>query len=414
MKVLLIGSGGREHAIAWKLSQSNKVEKIFCAPGNGGTAREEKCENVDITNIEGLLKFALENSIDITVVGPEAPLCEGVVDLFLENNQKIFGPSLAGANLEGSKIFAKEFMKKYNINTAEYSTFINPYDAMKYIEKCKFPVVIKADGLAAGKGVIIASNYDEAKDAIEEFMVSDTLKGAGKSIVIEEFLQGIEASILAITDGNTIIPFVSSKDHKAIYDGNLGPNTGGMGTIAPNPYCTEKVLEIFKNKIMQPTIQGLKEEKLYYKGIIFFGIMITKEDVYLIEYNVRMGDPETQVVLPLMENDFMELIIAALEDNLHSVEVKFKNQYACCIIASSKGYPNKYDTGKDIIISNHGSEKVFIAGGKEANNKLVTSGGRVLGVTALGVSLEEARINAYKGIKNVDFEGIYYRQDIGL
>lgn len=414
MRVLLIGSGGREHAIAWKLSQSNKVEKIFCAPGNGGTAREEKCENVDITNNEELLKFALENSIDITVVGPEAPLCEGVVDLFIENNQKIFGPSLAGANLEGSKIFAKEFMKKYNINTAEYSTFINTYDAMKYIEKCKFPLVLKADGLAAGKGVIIANNYEEARTAIEEFMVSDTLKGAGKSIVIEEFLQGVEASILAITDGNTIIPFVSSKDHKAIFDGNLGPNTGGMGTIAPNPYCTEKVLEDFKNKIMLPTLRGLKEEKLYYKGIIFFGLMITEKDVYLLEYNVRMGDPETQVVLPLMENDFMELIIAALEDNLHNEEVRFKNQYACCIIAASKGYPNKYDTGKCIKISNQGPEKVFIAGGKESNNKLVTSGGRVLGVTALGVSLEEARVNAYNGIKNVDFEGIYYRQDIGV
>lgn len=414
MKVLLIGSGGREHAIAWKLSQSILVNKIFCAPGNGGTATEEKCENVNITNNEELLKFAIDNSIDVTVVGPEAPLCEGIVDSFSEKGLKIFGPCAAGAQLEGSKIFSKNFMKKYNINTAAYDTFTHADEAIQYLETCKFPVVLKADGLAAGKGVIIAQDYNEAKIAIEELMISDILRGAGKSVVIEEFLQGVEASILAITDGETIIPFVSSKDHKAIYDGNLGPNTGGMGTLAPNPYCTEKVLQDFKDKIMYPTLQGLQKENIQYKGIIFFGLMITKDNVYLLEYNVRMGDPETQVVLPLMESDFMELIMSTIDGNLSSKTVSFKDEFACCVIAASKGYPGTYEVGKEINIANNSSEKVFIAGGKISNSKLLSSGGRVLGVTALGKSIEEARKNAYVGINNIDFEGIYFRGDIGV
>lgn len=414
MKVLLIGSGGREHAIAWKLSQSILVNKIFCAPGNGGTATEEKCENVNITNNEELLKFAIDNSIDVTVVGPEAPLCEGIVDSFSEKGLKIFGPCAAGAQLEGSKIFSKNFMKKYNINTAAYDTFTHADEAIKYLEVCKFPVVLKADGLAAGKGVIIAQDYNEAKMAIEELMISDILRGAGKSVVIEEFLQGVEASILAITDGKTIIPFVSSKDHKTIYDGNLGPNTGGMGTLAPNPYCTEKVLQDFKDKIMYPTLQGLQKENIQYKGIIFFGLMITKDNVYLLEYNVRMGDPETQVVLPLMESDFMELIMSTIDGNLSSKTVSFKDEFACCVIAASKGYPGTYEVGKEINIANNSSEKVFIAGGKISNSKLLSSGGRVLGVTALGKSIEEARKNAYVGINNIDFEGIYFRGDIGV
>ncbi len=414
MKVLLIGSGGREHAIAWKLSQSILVNKIFCAPGNGGTATEEKCENVNITNNEELLKFAIDNSIDVTVVGPEAPLCEGIVDSFSEKGLKIFGPCAAGAQLEGSKIFSKNFMKKYNINTATYDTFTQADEAIQYLETCKFPVVLKADGLAAGKGVIIAQDYNEAKIAIEELMISDILRGAGKSVVIEEFLQGVEASILAITDGETIIPFVSSKDHKAIYDGNLGPNTGGMGTLAPNPYCTEKVLQDFKDKIMYPTLQGLQKENIQYKGIIFFGLMITKDNVYLLEYNVRMGDPETQVVLPLMESDFMELIMSTIDGNLSSKTVSFKDEFACCVIAASKGYPGTYEVGKEINIANNSSEKVFIAGGKISNSKLLSSGGRVLGVTALGKSIEEARKNAYVGINNIDFEGIYFRGDIGV
>jgi phosphoribosylamine---glycine ligase len=413
MKVLIIGSGGREHAIAWKLSQSNHVIKIYCAPGNGGTEKEDKCENINITSNEDLLKFALDNYISITVVGSETPLCEGIVDLFKENGLKIFGPSKAGARLEGSKIFSKNFMKKYKINTAAYENFNEAKEALKYAEGCTFPIVIKADGLAGGKGVIIVNSYEEARIAIEDFMMVDTLKGSGKSIVIEEFLTGVEASILAITDGNTIIPFVSAKDHKAIYDGNQGPNTGGMGTVAPNPYCSEEVLEIFKEKIMLPTLKGLKEERIDYKGIIFFGLMITPQDVYLLEYNVRMGDPEAQVVLPLMETDFMELIMAAIHGTLGDIKVSFKKEVACCVIASSKGYPNNYDINKEITGIERIEEKVFIASSKIKKDKLYTSGGRVLGVTALGKTLDETREKAYAEMRKINYQGIYYRTDIG-
>jgi phosphoribosylamine--glycine ligase len=413
MKILLIGSGGREHAIAWKLAQSEKVTKIYCAPGNGGTAKENKCENVNISKNEEFLKFALENNIDITVVGPEVPLCEGIVDLFKEKSLKIFGPSKYGARLEGSKIYAKDFMKKYGVKTAKYDTFYSSDKALNHIASCEYPVVLKADGLAAGKGVIIAASYEEAKSAIVDFMVDDALKGSGKSIVIEEFLTGVEASILAITDGATIIPFVSSQDHKAIFDGNKGPNTGGMGTIAPNPYCTEEILEKFKEKIMYPTVKGLKEENIDYVGIIFFGIMITANDVYLIEYNVRMGDPETQVVLPLMESDFLELILSALDKTLDTKKVVFKDDFACCVIAASEGYPSKYDVDKEIKGVEHCEEKVFIAGGKLAEDRLLTSGGRVLGIVAQGKSLTEARDKAYTSMDKIYFEGIYYRKDIG-
>lgn len=413
MRILLIGSGGREHAIAWKLAQSQKVSKIYCAPGNGGTSMENKCENLNISKKEELLKFALENNIDLTVVGPEGPLCEGIVDLFKEKELKIFGPSKDGARLEGSKIFSKDFMRKYDVKTAKYETFYSSEDALEYISSCEYPVVLKADGLAAGKGVIIANSYDEARLAITDFMIEDTLKGSGKSIVIEEFLNGVEASILAITDGTTIIPFISSKDHKAIFNGNKGPNTGGMGTIAPNPYCTEEIIEKFKEKIMYPTVKGLKEENIDYVGIIFFGIMITASDVYLLEYNVRMGDPETQVVLPLMETDFMELIIATIEGNLSEVMVSFKKEYACCVVASSKGYPNSYETGKEISGIEECKEKVFVAGAQKINDKLFTSGGRVFGVTATARSLEEAAKKAYDGINMIDFQGMYFRGDIG-
>ncbi|MEG0774345.1 phosphoribosylamine--glycine ligase [Clostridium sp.] len=413
MKVLLIGSGGREHAIAWKLSQSNHVTKIYCAPGNGGTANEVKCENINISSNEELLKFALDKNIGITVVGPETPLCEGIVDLFYEKGLKIFGPSKDGARLEGSKIFSKDFMKRYKINTAAYESFNEAEEALEYAEGCNFPIVIKADGLAGGKGVIIVNSYEEAAMSIKDFMTEDALNGSGKSIVIEEFLSGVEASILAITDGNTIIPFISAKDHKAIYDGNHGPNTGGMGAIAPNPYCTEEVLEKFKKNIMEPTLQGLKEEKIDFKGIIFFGLMITPHDVYLLEYNVRMGDPETQVVLPLMENDFMELIMLAIQGNLSNTKVSFKNEVACCVIASSDGYPSSYNINKKITGIENSPEKIFIAGGKIKEGNIFTSGGRVLGVTASGKTIEEASEKAYRAISNIDFQGIYYRSDIG-
>lgn len=413
MKILLVGSGGREHAIAWKLSQNSKVEKIYCAPGNGGTALEDKCENVKVSGNENLLQFAKENNIDLTVVGPENPLCEGIVDLFKESNLKIFGPDKKAAMLEGSKSFSKDFMKKYGVKTAEYGVFSNKEEAIKYVENCEIPVVIKADGLAAGKGVVICESKEEAISTLEDFMSKDIFKGAGQRVVIEEFLDGVEASILSITDGKVVLPFVSSKDHKQIFDENKGANTGGMGTIAPNPYCTEEVLKAFESDIMKPTLKGIQEEDMDFKGIIFFGLMICKKGVYLLEYNVRMGDPETEVVLPLMESDFLELIEAAIEETLSSKEVKFKNASACCIIAASKGYPGSYEVGFEIRGTETATGKVFSAGTELKEGKLLTKGGRVLGVTSIGESLEEARASAYKNIESIDFEGIYYRKDIG-
>ncbi|MEG2108958.1 MAG: phosphoribosylamine--glycine ligase, partial [Clostridium sp.] len=301
MRILLIGSGGREHAIAWKLSKSDKVSKIYVAPGNGGTAIEKNCENVNITDIEEILSFAKSRNVDLTIVGPEEPLIKGIVNRFKEEGLKIFGPDKAGAELEGSKSFSKDFMKKYGVATAEYEVFYEADKAKEYLNRCKYPIVIKADGLAAGKGVVICDNVKDALDNIDLFMVNDIFNGAGKKVVIEEFLEGVEASILSITDGHTIIPFISAKDHKQIFDDNKGPNTGGMGVVAPNPYVTDEVLKEFEDNIMKRTLDGIKEEGFDFKGIIFFGIMITDSGVKLLEYNVRMGDPETQSVLALME-----------------------------------------------------------------------------------------------------------------
>jgi phosphoribosylamine--glycine ligase len=413
MKVLIIGGGGREHAIAWKVAQNSKVEKIYCAPGNGGTAIEEKCENVAITKIEELITFVKENSIEITIVGPEAPLTEGVVDAFKEAGLKIFGPSRHGAKLEGSKIFSKDFMKKYGIKTAQYETFDHIDNAREYLKKCIYPTVIKADGLAAGKGVVICANEEEAVKTLEEFMIDDIFKGAGKNIVIEEFLEGVEASILSITDGKTIIPFLSAKDHKQIFDENKGPNTGGMGVIAPNPYCTEEVLELFNKDIVIPTLEGIKAEKMDFTGIIFFGVMINKNGAYLIEYNVRMGDPETEAVLLLMESDFLDLILAAVNGDLSSAEVKWSKGSACCVVAASGGYPGNFQKGYTISIDNNMDSKVFMAGAKAVDGKVVTDGGRVLCVTAVDETLEKAIKKAYEDIKNVSFEKMYYRKDIG-
>ncbi|MGL5353580.1 MAG: phosphoribosylamine--glycine ligase, partial [Clostridium sp.] len=323
MKLLLIGAGGREHSLAWKLAKSEKVEKIFVAPGNGGTAITDKCENVDITDINELLTFAKENSIDLTVVGPEDPLTKGIVDLFKENGLRIFGPDKAGAELEGSKSYSKDFMKKYGVKTAEYEVFYDADSALGYLENCAYPIVIKADGLAAGKGVAICETHEEASESIKLFMVDDIFKGAGSKVVIEEFLEGVEASILSITDGKTIVPFLSAKDHKQIFDGGKGPNTGGMGVLAPNPYVTDEVQKEFEENIMAKTLAGIQAEGYDFKGIIFFGLMITKKGTYLLEYNVRMGDPETQSVLYLMESDLLEVIEAAMDEKLADIEIKW-------------------------------------------------------------------------------------------
>lgn len=414
MNILLIGSGGREHALAWKLARSERVNKIYVAPGNGGTANLEKCNNIDITDIEELIKFSKENNIDLTVVGPEEPLIKGVVNRFKEEGLKIFGPAKDGAELEGSKSFSKDFMKKYGVKTAKYEVFYEEDKAKEYLKTCKYPIVIKADGLAAGKGVVICESLEEGLKTIDLFMVSDIFKGAGKKVVIEEFLKGVEASILAITDGHTIIPFLSAKDHKQIFDDNKGPNTGGMGVVCPNPHVTEEVLEDFRVNIMEKTLTGIREEGFDFKGIIFFGIMITEDDAKLLEYNVRMGDPETQSVLSLMETDLLELIEASIDERLNGMEVKWKDEVCLNVVMSSKGYPGVPETGYKISISDDVKEDVFIAGAKLKENNLITSGGRVLSVIGRGKTIEEARENVYKNIEKVNFEGAYYRKDIGI
>lgn len=412
MKILIIGSGGREHAIAWKIGKNPLVEKIFCAPGNGCTALENKCENIKISSNEELLEFALKNNVHLTIVGPEVPLMDGIVDLFKYKGLNIFGPDKKAALLEGSKAFAKDFMKKYNIKTAAYEVFEEEEKALEYLKNSEHPVVIKADGLAAGKGVVISNSFEESKNTLEEFMTKDKFNGAGKRVVIEEFLEGPEASILSITDGETIIPFISSKDHKQIYDGGLGSNTGGMGVISPNPYCTEEVLKDFDKNILKPTLKGLQEENLKFSGIIFFGIMITKKGPYLLEYNLRMGDPETEAVLPLMESDLLDLILISINKELKNANIKWEKAYSTCVIAASKGYPGNYKKGF-LINGIENLEGIFGAGVKLENNKLLTNGGRVLCTQALGETLEESIKKAYDKMKKIDFEGIYYRKDIG-
>lgn len=414
MKLLLIGSGGREHTLAWKLAKSEKVEKIFVAPGNGGTAIENKCENVNINDIDELVVFAKENNIDLTVVGPEDPLTKGITDKFKEAGLKIFGPDAKGAQLEGSKSFSKDFMKKYGVKTAEYATFTDVQEAKDYLGKCAYPIVIKADGLAAGKGVVISETKESALETVDSFMVSDIFKGAGKKVVIEEFLDGVEASILSITDGKTIIPFISAKDHKQIFDGGKGPNTGGMGVLAPNPFVTEEVLKDFEDNIAANTLLGIQKEGFDFKGIIFFGLMITKKGSYLLEYNVRMGDPETQSVLTLMESDLVELIEAAIDERLSEIEVKWNNSVCVNVVLASKGYPGEFTKGYEITIDPTVKESVFLAGAKLEDEVLKTNGGRVLSVVGVGPTVEEARQDAYKKIELVDFKDKYYRTDIGL
>ncbi|NFH88654.1 phosphoribosylamine--glycine ligase [Clostridium botulinum] len=414
MKLLLIGSGGREHALAWKLGKSEKVEKIFVAPGNGGTATHDKCENINITDINELIAFAKKEAIDITIVGPEDPLTEGIVDEFKKENLKIFGPAKDGAMLEGSKSFSKDFMKKYGVKTAEYATFTSAHKALEHLENCTYPTVVKADGLAAGKGVIICENKEEAIEAVNTCMVDDAFNGAGQKIVIEEFLEGVEASILSITDGKTIIPFLSAKDHKQIFDDGKGPNTGGMGVLAPNPYVTEEVLLDFKENIMNKTLVGIKEEGFDFNGIIFFGLMITKKGTYLLEYNVRMGDPETQSVLYLMESDLLEVIEAALNEELDKAKIKWNKGVCINVVLASNGYPNKFNKGYEINIDEKIKDKVFLAGAKYEDGILKTSGGRVLSVIGCGENVEEARKEAYSNINKVTFKGAYCRKDIGI
>lgn len=410
MKVLIIGSGGREHAIGWKIKKDNPDVKLFFAPGNGGTLDLGK--NEDLSSIEDIKNFAKGEHIDLTIVGPEAELVEGIVDLFKAENLKIFGPDKISAQLEGSKAFSKEFMIKHGVKTAESKTFKYYIDARKYIETLEdFPIVIKASGLAAGKGVVIAQDRYDAETALHQMMIEAEFGEAGKEVVVETFLKGFECSILSIYNGREITPFISAKDHKKIGEGETGLNTGGMGVIAPNPYFTESHMQDFIENILKPTERGLKEEDMNFAGVIFFGLMVTEKGVYLLEYNMRFGDPETEALLPLMKSNLLDVIKDSIEGK--EISVEWEDKHSCCVVMASGGYPRNYEKG--FVIK--GLEKVesplFMAGVKQINGKYLTDGGRVLNVVALGDTLEEARENAYKNIKYINFDFEYYRKDIG-
>lgn len=416
MKVLVVGGGGREHTIVWKLSQSPQVKEIYCAPGNPGI--EELAKNVEISSddIKNLVGFSREMSIDLTIVGPEIPLVKGIVDAFQKEGLKIIGPAKDAAQLEGSKAFSKDFMKKYGIPSAAYDEVHSYDEAIKTLAKYSFPVVIKADGLAAGKGVLICENQQEAEKALTDILINKVFGEAGSKIVIEEFLEGIETSVLCFVDGKTIVPMVSSQDHKRIYDGDQGPNTGGMGTYSPNYVYTEEIAKIVEKEILQPTLKGIQEEKMDFKGILFVGLMISKEGPKVLEYNVRFGDPETQVVLPRLETDIVEIFNAMLEQRLSEKDIQWNNKGVVCVVLASGGYPEAYEKGKIITGLENvvGNTIVFHAGTAMKDGKLVTNGGRVLGVTAWAEDIESARKQAYENVEKIDFEGKNYRKDIAV
>ncbi|TXI93949.1 MAG: phosphoribosylamine--glycine ligase [Neisseriales bacterium] len=415
-KILIIGKGGREHALAWKFASDDPSVEIFVAEGNAGCELIPNVSNIGLTEIEDLVGFAMQNRIDLTVVGSEELLVKGIVDKFEANNLKIFGPDKQAAMLEGSKAYAKDFMTKYGVKTAKYQNFTDYAEALNYLKQITFPVVIKASGLAAGKGVIIAKDNDEAETALADMLLGMVFGESGSEVVIEEFLEGVEASILSFTDSKVILPLISAKDHKKIGNGETGLNTGGMGVIAPNPYVTDEVYQAFIKDILEPTLNGIKMEKMDFAGVIFFGVMITKNGVYLLEYNMRMGDPETQAVLPLMKNKLFPAINSAIDRNLESVNLEWENGATCCVVIASGGYPEKHHNGYAIT----GLEKfdladsyLFAAGVGKKHNDFVTAGGRVLNVVAKGVSLDDARNKAYKAVNSVNFKDMYYRTDIG-
>lgn len=416
MKVLIIGSGGREHAIAYKLNLSDKVSQIYAIPGNPGIASFGINVSGSVEDIPFILNFAKENKIDLVVIGPEVPLCMGLADTLEENGFKVFGPRQKAAMLEGSKAFSKEFMIKHNIPTAKYVE-VNNYDqSIKALDNFSYPLVIKADGLAAGKGVVIVNDENEAKETLKAMLVDNYLSGAGKKVVIEEFLKGFECSLLCFTDGESIIPMVSAKDHKQIFDGNLGPNTGGMGTVSPNPFIIDEMDEILKNEILTPFLEGLKKENIDYRGVVFIGLMIENNKPKVLEFNVRFGDPETQSILLRLDTDLFEIMQACSERKLKNIEIKWKEEHAGCLVLASKGYPSSYPKGLEIknldMVDN--DIIIFHAGTAIKDNKLVTSGGRVLNICALGKDLNDVRKKIYKAANIIDFEGKQYRSDIGL
>lgn len=413
MKLLIVGSGGREHAIIKKIKENKKVTKIYALPGNGGIARDAVCVPVDAKDIEGIVSFAVQNSIDYAIVAPDDPLVLGCVDALEEKGIPCFGPNAAAAIIEGSKVFSKKLMKKYNIPTAEYEIFDNIDQALSYLETAPIPTVIKADGLALGKGVIIANTRDEAKQAVTEIMRDKKFGSSGDHIVIEEFLTGPEVSVLSFTDGKTVVPMISSMDHKRANDNDTGPNTGGMGTIAPNPCYTEAIARECMEKIFIPTIEAMKLENRTFKGCLYFGLMLTADGPKVIEYNCRFGDPETQVVLPLLESDLLTVMQAVTNGTLSEIPIEFSNKHACCVIMASKGYPHTYEKGFEITIPDSLLDNVYVAGAKLDNKKLLTSGGRVLGITAVENTLKDAIDKAYSMTSQIHFDNACYRRDIG-
>lgn len=413
MKILVIGSGGREHALVWKLAQGK--DEIYCAPGNGGITQLAQCQNVSSEDIPALLKLATKLNVDLVVVGPEAPLVLGIADEFRKHKIPIFAPSKEASRLEGEKVFAKTLMRKYDIPTAEFEIFNDEKKAKNYVKTKGSPIVVKASGLAAGKGAIVCHNQEEAFSAIERALVQKEFGKAGETIVIESFLIGEEASIIALTDGKTIKPLIPSQDHKPLLDGDKGPNTGGMGAYAPAPVVNEKLAEKIKQKIFLPLLMALQKEGIEYCGVIYAGIMITEEKPYVLEFNCRFGDPETQAILPLLKSSLTEIIFATINNQLENIEFEWREDYALCVIAASAGYPGKYEKGKEITgaLNNQDDIIIFHAGTKKKEGKLYTAGGRVLGVTGIGKTLIQAKTKAYQALNKIRFDGIYYRTDIG-
>ena len=413
MKLLVVGGGGREHAIIKKLKENPAVEEIFALPGNGGIADDAVCVDISAKDIAGIAKFAKENKIDYAVVAPDDPLVLGCVDKLEEQGIPCFGPRADAAIIEGSKVFSKNLMKKYNIPTAAYEVFRDMNAALAYIETAPVPTVIKADGLALGKGVIIAQTREEAKAAVLEIMQDKKFGASGDQIVVEEFLEGPEVSVLSFTDGKTMVPMISSMDHKRAGDNDTGLNTGGMGTVAPNPYYTEEIADVCMEKIFLPTINAMNAEGRTFKGCLYFGLMLTKDGPKVIEYNCRFGDPETQVVLPLLESDLLTIMKAVTDEKLAETEVRFSKNHACCVIMASKGYPQSYEKGFEVNIPAEISDRVYVAGAVRKDGKLLTNGGRVLGATAVEETLEKAIKSAYALVGRISFENAYFRRDIG-
>ncbi|MBI5327418.1 MAG: phosphoribosylamine--glycine ligase [Deltaproteobacteria bacterium] len=417
MNILVVGSGGREHAIVWKIAKSRKIKKIFCAPGNPGIAQLGECISIKSDDINALLEFAIKEKIDLTVVGPETPLTLGIVDSFEEKGLKIFGPSKNAAEIESSKAFAKKLMQEYGIPTANYKIFKNPKDAKDYIKEQNFPLVIKADGLAAGKGVVICKTEDEAKDALKLIMEKKAFGKSGDRVIVEEFLKGEEVSFLAITDGKSVVPLPPCQDHKTVFDGDKGPNTGGMGAYSPAPVITPKLKQEIMNSIMIPTVKALAKEGRPYKGILYAGLMITNDGPKVLEFNCRFGDPETQPIMMRLKNDLVDVLSAAVDGKLSKIKLNCDNRFAMCVVMSSKGYPGDYEKCKEIKGIDEAAKLkdvvVFHAGTAINDSTLVTAGGRVLGVTAMGVGVKRAINKAYAAVSRIQWDGAHYRKDIG-